>query len=67
MGIETIKEQDAATLYRDDIVKYLILINRRRAFPEIIDGLKPVQRRIIFDMFSQVATSFNKRVKESKY
>ena len=65
MGIETIKEQDAATLYRDDIVKYLILINRRRAFPEIIDGLKPVQRRILYDMFSQGATSFNKRIKSS--
>ena len=65
MGIETNKEQDAATLYRDDIVKYLILINRRRAFPEIIDGLKPVQRRIIYDMFSQGATSFNKRIKSS--
>ena len=65
MGTETILEKDSAELYKDDIVKYLIIVNRRRAFPEIIDGLKPVQRRIIYDMYSQGATSYTKRVKSS--
>ena len=65
MGTETIKEQNAVSLYKEDMVKYLILVNRRRAFPEIIDGLKPVQRRIIYDMYAQGATSFNKRIKSS--
>lgn len=63
MGTETIIEKDSVKLYEEDLVKYLIIINRRRAFPEIIDGLKPVQRRIIFDMFKQGATSFAKRIK----
>lgn len=62
---ETIKEQDSVDLYRQDMVKYLIIINRRRAFPEAIDGFKPVQRRIIYDMFKQGATSYKNRIKSS--
>lgn len=62
---ENIIEQDAATLYRDDMVKYLIIINRRRAFPDVIDGFKPIQRRLIYDMFKQGATSFKNRIKSS--
>ena len=62
---ETIHEQDSADLYKDDMVKYLIIVNRRRAFPEVIDGLKPVQRKIIYDMFTQGANSFKDRIKSS--
>lgn len=62
---ETIKELEAGTSYRDDMVKYLIIVNRRRAFPEIKDGLKPVQRRVIYDMFWQGAISYNKRIKSA--
>lgn len=62
---EKILEKDSAELYRDDIVKYLIIVNRRRAFPEVIDGLKPAQRRVIYDMFKQGATSYGKRIKST--
>ena len=62
---ETIKTLDTGISYRDDMVKYLIIVNRRRAFPEIKDGLKPVQRRVLYDMFLQGATSYNKRIKSS--
>jgi len=62
---ETIKQLDAGISYRDDMVKYLIIVNRRRAFPEIKDGLKPVQRRVIYDMFKQGAISYAKRIKSS--
>ena len=60
---ETIREQGSSDLYTKDMVKYLIIVNRRRAFPEIRDGLKPVQRRVIYDMFDQGATSYSKRIK----
>ena len=60
---EVILENDALESYKDDMVKYLIIVNRRRAFPEVIDGLKPVQRKILYDMFYKGATSFNNRVK----
>ena len=60
---ETIHEQDASELYKEDMVKYLIIVNRRRAFPEIIDGFKPVQRKVIFDMYMQGANSFKDRIK----
>lgn len=65
MGNETILEKDTVSSYENNMVKYLIIINRRRSFPDIIDGLKPVQRRIIYDMYFQGATSFNKRIKSS--
>lgn len=60
---ETILEHNSADLYEKDMIKYLIIVNRRRAFPEIRDGLKPVQRRIIYDMYKQGATNFSKRIK----
>lgn len=62
---EVIKEISASKGYTQDMVKYSIIVNRRRAFPDIIDGLKPVQRNVLIDMWDQGAVSFEKRVKSS--
>lgn len=60
-----ILEHNVLTSYEQDMLKYTIIIDRRRAFPEDKDSLKPVQRRVIYDMFMQHATSYEKRIKSS--
>lgn len=63
---EKIIEKSSLNSYIEDMVKYIIIVDRRRAFPEVKDGLKVVQRRTIFDMFEQGFTSYNKRKKSAK-
>ena len=63
---EQIKEVSSKQMYIDDMVKYSIIVNRRRAIPEVRDGLKPVQRKIIFDMYDIGATSYERRKKSAK-
>lgn len=58
-------EKETLESYETDMAKYSIIVNRRRALPEDRDGLKPVQRKILFDLFDQHATSFSKRIKSS--
>ena len=48
---EIIKEKDALKSYTEDMIIYSIVVNRRRSLPEIRDGQKPVQRRLLYDMF----------------
>lgn len=60
---ENIIERSSQQMYIEDMVKYCIIVDRRRAFPEVRDGLKPVQRRVIYDMFEQGA--INGRTKKS--
>lgn len=60
-----IHESTVSQSYEGDMVKYSIIVNRRRALPEDRDSLKPVQRRVLFDMFEQHATSYGKRIKSS--
>ena len=48
---EKIIKQDAIELYKHDMMLYSIIVNRRRALPSINDGLKVVQRRIVYQSF----------------
>ena len=61
---ENIQQQDSLELYIEDMVKYSIIVNRRRAIPETRDGLKLVQRRLIYDIYKQGAYG-NKFIKSS--
>ena len=47
---EKIKEKDCLESYIEDMVRYSIGVNRRRAIPDIRDSFKPVQRRILYVM-----------------
>lgn len=49
---EKIIERSSRDMYVEDMVKYSIIVDRRRAFPEIRDGLKPVQRRVLYSMLT---------------
>ena len=50
---ETIIKKDAIELYEHDMSLYSIIVNRRRALPSVNDGLKVVQRRIIYESFEE--------------
>lgn len=49
--MENIIEKSSIKMYEEDQCKYAIVVDRRRAIPEIKDGLKPIQRRILFGAF----------------
>ena len=51
---------------RDYILKYSNMVAKDRALPDIRDGFKPVQRRIITSMLVNKNTSSNKPVKVAK-
>lgn len=54
---EKIVERSAISMYEQDQCKYSIVINRRRAIPEVRDGLKLVQRRCVYGAYRDHLTS----------
>ena len=48
---EQILEHDAYEEYINNMAAYSIVVIRRRAVAEIRDSLKPIHRRIIYDMY----------------
>ena len=57
MQNERIKEHDSLEEYKDNMVKYAIVVIRRRALAEIRDGLKPIQRRILWTFYNDIKTN----------
>lgn len=56
---EKIIEKSSISMYEQDQTKYSIVVNRRRAFPEVRDGLKPVQRRVLYGAYKDGTTKPN--------
>ena len=48
---ENILERNALDMYVSDMTLYSIVVNRRRTIPAVQDGLKPIQRRILYGAF----------------
>lgn len=46
--METIINNNITDQYKEDVERYSLYVNRRRAIPDVKDGLKPVQRRIVW-------------------
>lgn len=62
---ERIVEKDSLSMYESDQAKYSVVVNRRRAFPDIRDSLKPVQRRVIYGAYKYGFTAPSKRDKSA--
>lgn len=60
---EHIHEADFYQLYKDNFWQYGMAVIKDRALADVRDGLKPVQRAIVFDMLQSKATSDRKPVK----
>lgn len=58
--------QDAAEGYVSEMARYAIGDNLNRMFPQAKDGLKPVQRRLVYDMLSIDAVSEKKKRKSAR-
>lgn len=57
---EKIINRSSISMYEQDMVNYSIVVNRRRAIPEIRDGLKTVQRRVVYAAYKEGLTSPSK-------
>ena len=50
--------------FEEDASRYALYVNRRRALPDIRDGLKPFQRRVIYAGMKDVKCfDFNHKLK----
>ena len=54
---EKIIDKGSLEMYELDQSKYSIIVNRRRAIPEVRDGLKPVQRRVLYAAYKDGLTN----------
>ncbi|AEC03015.1 DNA topoisomerase IV subunit A [Parasphaerochaeta coccoides] len=50
----------AETIYRHNYLEYASYVIKERAIPDVVDGLKPVQRRIIHTLFEMDDGKFHK-------
>ena len=67
MPKKTIQEQiDLTNIFTSNFVDYGMEVIKNRAIPDIRDGLKPVQRRALFEYFQSGATSKKPNVKVAR-
>lgn len=67
MSKKTIQEQiDLTNIFTSNFVDYGMEVIKNRAIPDIRDGLKPVQRRALFEYFQSGATSKKPNVKVAR-
>lgn len=52
-GVDRIVEYDASDMAKEYYTDYAKYVLKYRALPSVYDGLKPVQRRIIYTMYQQ--------------
>jgi len=50
----------AETVFKENFIEYASYVIKDRAIPDIIDGLKPVQRRILHSLFEMDDGKFHK-------
>ncbi|MDI3342071.1 MAG: DNA topoisomerase 4 subunit A [Sphaerobacter sp.] len=62
---ETIETEEFSTLFEDAFVQYALAVVTSRALPDARDGLKPVQRRILWCMYENGHRSNRPTVKSA--
>jgi DNA gyrase subunit A len=64
-GSAGVVEGDLAEQARRKYLNYALSVITSRAIPDVRDGLKPVQRRILFTMFDDLRLTFDARHRKS--
>lgn len=62
---EKIIKQEYSDIMKQSYIDYAMSVIVSRAVPDIRDGLKPVQRRILYDMGSELGLDYNKPYRKS--
>ena len=62
---EKIIKQEYSDIMKQSYIDYAMSVIVSRAVPDIRDGLKPVQRRILYDMGAELGLDYNKPYRKS--
>ena len=62
---ETIQTVSIATEARSRFLRYAMSVVTGRALPDVRDGLKPVQRRILYGMYQDLNLTFDRKAAKS--
>jgi DNA gyrase subunit A len=65
MMAETIQTVSIATEARSRFIRYAMSVVTGRALPDVRDGLKPVQRRILYGMYQDLNLTFDRKAAKS--
>lgn len=61
-----IVDRNVLEQYSEDMVKYAMFVNRKRMIPDYKDGLKTVQRRLLYTMYTLRTFSEGSKVKSAR-